>query len=414
MWFMQVRRPWQLLVVLGAFACAGCSGSEDDITLQGAGATFPAPLYQRWFLEYYKSHPEVRVNYEEIGSGAGVRQFIAETIDFAASDAAMNDKEIGQVPRGVQLFPLTAGSVALSFNLPGGPPELRLSREAVVGIALGEIATWNHPTLVRDNPGAQLPEQDIVWIRRSEGSGTTFAFTNHLSTISARWKKGPGVGKSVVWPTGIGARGNNGVAALIEQTPGAIGYIESGYAELVHLPMAAVENKAGKFVKPTEDSAREALTSVKDLDKKFPRIWVTDPEGDASYPIVTYTWLCCYEHYKNPKVARTLTKVIHYCLTEGQKISASLGYVPLPEEVVQRNLAALERLAPVPESRNAFWQGLPTVPPGPTVSIPSRAAGIAPLQVVWRPSVESSGTVGDRATTEKTRWLGHETERKTR
>jgi phosphate transport system substrate-binding protein len=376
---MQVRRPWQLLVVLGAFACAGCSGSEDDITLQGAGATFPAPLYQRWFLEYYKSHPEVRVNYEEIGSGAGVRQFIAETIDFAASDAAMSDKEIGQVPRGVQLFPLTAGSVALSYNLPGGPPELRLSREAVVGIALGEITTWNHPTLVRDNPGAQLPEQDITWIRRSEGSGTTFAFTNHLSTISARWKKGPGVGKSVLWPTGIGARGNNGVAALIEQTPGAIGYIEAGYAELVHLPMAAVENRAGKFVHPTVESARAALTSFKQLPKNL-RVWVTDPEGEASYPIVTYTWLCCYEHYNNPKVARTLKKVIHYCLTEGQKFSASLGYVPLPEEVVKRDLEALERL--VPEAG-------------------SREVGIA------RP-FDLAAMAGE------TRWLGHETERKTR
>jgi phosphate transport system substrate-binding protein len=335
-----------LLVLLAGFPCAGCSGSEDDITLQGAGATFPAPLYQRWFLEYYRAHPEVRVNYEEIGSGAGVRQFLAEKVDFAASDAAMSDKEIDQVikkvRRGVVMLPLTAGSISLSYNLEGGPKELRLSREALVGIALGQITSWNDPVLARDNPGANLPEQDITWIRRSEGSGTTFAFTSHLSAISKKWKDGPGTGKSVVWPVGIGARGNNGVAALIEQTPGAIGYLETGFAELVHLPQAAVENKAGKFVHPTVESARVALATA-----KFPpnlRAWVPDPAGDAAYPIVTYTWLCCYEHYNDPKAARTLRKVIRYCLTDGQKISADLGYVPLPEDVAQKALAALERI----------------------------------------------------------------------
>jgi phosphate transport system substrate-binding protein len=351
---MRTRRgPWLALVVLAGFACAGCSGSADDITLQGAGATFPAPLYMRWFLEYYKAHPEVRVNFEEIGSGAGVRQFIANTVDFAASDAAMSDKEIDQVIQGIQrgvvMIPLTAGSISLSYNLANGPRFLKLSREALVGIALGKITTWNDPILARDNPGANLPEQDITWIRRSEGSGTTFAFTTHLSGISDEWKKGPGVGKSVVWPTGIGARGNNGVAALVQQTPGAIGYLETGYAELVHLPQAVIQNKAGQFIKPTVESARAALATA-----KFPpilRAWVPDPEGEGSYPIVTYTWLCCYKEYDDPKVARTLKRVIHYCLTDGQKISANLGYVPLPSHVVELSLRALEQIAPEQDSR---------------------------------------------------------------
>jgi phosphate transport system substrate-binding protein len=359
----------------------------------------------RWFLEYYKAHPEVRVNFEEIGSGAGVRQFIASTVDFCASDAAMSDKEIDQViagiNRGVVMIPLTAGSISLSYNLENGPKELRLSREALLGIALGKITNWNDPVLARDNPAVQFPDQDITWIRRSEGSGTTFAFTTHLSGISAKWKKGPGVGKSVVWPTGIGARGNNGVAALIQQTPGAIGYIESGYAELVHLPQALIQNKAGKFVKPTVESARTALATA-----KFPknlRAWVPDPEGDASYPIVTYTWLCCYQHYSNPKVARTLKKVIHYCLTDGQKFSADLGYVPLPRPVVELSLQAMEQIGTESDSRRAelpaLWHGIRTMPPVQTEGPPTRFEGYASLQVAGRPPVEAGGTVRDRATT---------------
>src|SRR5262249_37193482 len=241
------------------FPATGCLDAADDITLQGAGATFPAPLYKRWFLEYYRVHPEVRVNYQPIGSGAGIRQFTEHLIDFGASDAAMADQEIAKIPDGVQLLPMTAGSIAISYNLPGGPKELKLSRNALLGIVLGTIDTWSDPAITATNRGLDLPEMPITFVRRSEGSGTTFAFTNHLSAISSEWKNGPGVGKSIPWPVGIGAKGNAGVAALIQQTPGAIGYVESGYAELTHLPMAALENRAGAFIKPTIASSQAAL-----------------------------------------------------------------------------------------------------------------------------------------------------------
>jgi phosphate transport system substrate-binding protein len=341
------------MVLAAAAACCGplgCAPSTDDVTLQGAGATFPAPLYKRWFLEYYRVHPEVRVNYQAIGSGAGIRQFTEGLVDFAASDAAMTDDEIRKVeavrePKvgyGVQLLPMTAGGIAVAYNLPGGPSELRLSRKALVGIALGEITSWDDPAIAESNPGTHLPDTSITWIRRAEGSGTTFAFTNHLSAISPEWKKGPGVGKTVTWPVGIGAKGNNGVAAVVQQTPGAIGYVEAGYAELTGLPTAAVQNKAGAFVKPAVGSCQAALTGARIPEDL--RIWILDPEGKDCYPIVTYTWLLCYKHYHNARVANTLKEVLRYGLADGQKCSADLGYVPLPSEVASKAGRALESI----------------------------------------------------------------------
>jgi phosphate transport system substrate-binding protein len=319
-------------------------GAGDDITLQGAGATFPAPLYKRWFLEYYKLHVDVRVNYQPIGSGAGIRQFTEGLIHFGASDAAMSDQEIEKVLAGVQLIPLTAGAVAVSYNLPGNPAKLRLSRKALVAIHLGNITNWNDPAIAATNPAISLPDLDITVVRRSEGSGTTYAFTNHLSAISPEWKKEPGVGKSVVWPVGIGAKGNAGVAALIQQTPGAIGYVESGYAELTHMPVVALENQSGAFVLPTIESSRKALAEAQ-LPANL-RAWVPDPKGQEAYPIVTYTWLLCFKHYEDPRVAETLKNVIRYCLTDGQKLSAELGYVPLPEQVAANALRALNDITP--------------------------------------------------------------------
>jgi phosphate transport system substrate-binding protein len=340
------------LVAVGLLCAANtsCQGPEGQVTLQGAGATFPAPLYKRWFLEYYRQHPEVRVNFQPIGSGAGIRQFIEGLIDFGASDAAMSDKEIDkfneQQPKagGVQLLPATAGAVALSYNIPGGVQDLRLSREALLAIFLGKIDHWNDSLIAKANPSATLPDLAITAVRRSEGSGTTYCFTNHLSVISEEWKKGPGVGKTVVWPVGIGAKGNSGVAALIQQTPGAIGYIEAGYAELTHMPMAAIENKAGQFVLPHAANAQKALGEVKVPDNL--RMWVPDPAGQEAYPIVTYTWLLCRKHYDEPEKAAALKKVFRFCLTDGQKYSQELGYVPLPDIVAQRTLAALDKIGP--------------------------------------------------------------------
>jgi phosphate transport system substrate-binding protein len=256
----------------------------------------------------------------------------------------MTDQEMAKVPKGVQLLPMTAGSIAVSYNLPDGPPQLRLSRKALVAILLGQVTEWNDPVIAACNPGASLPERAITFVRRAEGSGTTFAITNHLAAMSGEWKKGPGVGKTVVWPVGIGAKGNSGVAALVQQTPGALGYVETGYAELTHLPMAAIENKAGAFVKPTMAGAQAALAGASLPDNL--RVWVADPDGPDAYPIVTYTWLLCRKSYDDPKVAEALKNVIRFGLTDGQRWSADLGYVPLPEAVAARVLKAVDIIRP--------------------------------------------------------------------
>jgi phosphate transport system substrate-binding protein len=339
------RSRFLLLIAASCLAFTSCSGG-DDVSLQGAGATFPAPLYKRWFLEYYKAHPEVRVNYQAIGSGAGIRQFSQGLVDFGASDAAMSDKQLDdpQVRGNVQLLPMTAGSIVISYNLPGNPPGLKLSRDALARIALGEITSWNDPAISKHNPQLELPDAAIKFVRRSEGSGTTFAFTNHLAATSAAWKKSPGVGTAVSWPVGVGAKGNSGVAALIKQMPGAIGYLEYGYADLAELPMAALENKAGRFVAPNQKSGQAALEG-KPLPENL-RLFLPDPEGEGAYPLVTYTWLLCRRHYDDPRVSQTLKEVLRYCLTDGQALSADLGYTPLTPDVARQVLEAVDRITP--------------------------------------------------------------------
>jgi phosphate transport system substrate-binding protein len=342
-------RRWTPLLLATVLCGSSISCDRDEgTTLQGAGATFPAPLYKRWFQEYYKRNPNVRVNYQGIGSGAGIRQFTSELVHFGASDAAMSDKEIAKVKQGVELLPMTAGSIAICFNIPGGPTELQLSPATYSNIFLGNITGWDDPAIAADNPGVSLPAEPITVVRRAEGSGTTYAFSNHLAAVSEEWKKERGVDKSIKWPKGmIGARGNSGVAALIKQTRGAIGYLEFGYAELSHLPTAVLKNKAGKFIKPSVDSGRAALASAKFPEKGPPlRIWIPNPDGEESYPIVTYTWLLCYSHYQNAADTAELKKVIKFCLTEGQHYSADLGYIPMPENVVAKVLQAVDRITP--------------------------------------------------------------------
>jgi phosphate transport system substrate-binding protein len=313
------------------------------VTLQGAGATFPAPIYQKWFVEYNKAHPEVQINYQPLGSVVGIKQFQQNLVDFGASDAAMTDEEMATVKNGVVLIPMTAGEIVLAYNLPNGPTELRLSRQAYVGIFLGKITNWNDPVISEANPGANLPDTEITVVTRSDASGTTFAFTSHLSAISDVWKNGPSAGKSVNFPVGEAVRGNLGVSALIRQTPGAIGYVEYGYAVQTQLPMASMENKSGRYVRPEMSTGKAALASVRLPDSL--RGWVIDPPGPDSYPIVTYTWLLCYRKYKDPKIATTLKSVIKYGLTRGQSFSADLGYIRLPGDVVGADMKALDQIS---------------------------------------------------------------------
>jgi phosphate transport system substrate-binding protein len=341
--------PVLLIAAAACLSSLGCAG-EDDITLQGAGATFPAPLYERWFLEYYKRHPEVRVNYQAIGSGAGIRQFSddRQLVDFGASDALMKPDEIAKVQSGVLQLPMTAGSIVLCYNIPEFKGELRLSRSVYGRIFTGEIKFWDDYAIVncQERPiEVKMPHLAITVIHRAEGSGTTYVFTSHLDKVSPDWKnKVKEPGKSVVWPTGLGANGNDGVASLIEQTPGGIGYLEYGYAELAHLPTALLENKEHEYIKPGPESGKAGLAQA-DLSK-YPRLTIPDPPGKDSYPIVTYTWVLCYKKYNDPQVATSLKKVLRFCLTDGQELSGQLGYIPLPGEVRAKNLAAIDTIEP--------------------------------------------------------------------
>ncbi len=292
-----------------------------------------------------KKYPNLQVDYASVGSGAGVEQFIKGTVDFGASDVAMKPEEIQKVPqdKGVVLLPMTAGSIVLSYNLPD-VTELKLPRAVYADILLGKIKTWNDPKIAAANPGAKLSNQPIVVVYRSDGSGTTGVFTKHLSAISPEWKSKVGDGKTVNWPTGVGAKGNEGVTAQVQQTQGSIGYVEYGYAKQNGLKFAALENKAGKVVVPTEESASKALES-----EPLPTNLVTfisDPEGADSYPIVTYTWLLVYKKYPDAAKAKAVEAAIEYGLTEGQKQATELGYVPLPQNVITKVAAAADQISP--------------------------------------------------------------------
>ncbi|ABA22092.1 phosphate ABC transporter substrate-binding protein, PhoT family [Trichormus variabilis ATCC 29413] len=316
-----------------------------NVTLTGAGASFPAPLYQSWFTELNKKYPNLQVNYQSVGSGAGVEQFIQGTVDFGASDVAMKDEEIQKVPqdKGTLLLPMTAGSIVLAYNLPD-VADLKLPRAVYTDILLGNIKTWNDKKIADANPGVNLPNQPITVVYRSDGSGTTGVFTKHLSAINPDWKSKVGDGKTVNWPVGVGAKGNEGVTAQVQQTQGSIGYIEYGYAKQNGLKFAALENKDGKFVIPTEESASktlEAVTLPTDL-----RAFIADPEGAESYPIVTYTWIMTYKKYADPVKAKAVEAAIEYGLTEGQKVAAELGYVPLPQNVVAKVAAVADQISP--------------------------------------------------------------------
>ncbi|MBE9038578.1 phosphate ABC transporter substrate-binding protein PstS [aff. Roholtiella sp. LEGE 12411] len=316
-----------------------------NVKLTGAGASFPAPLYDTWFTDLNKKYPNLQVDYASVGSGAGVEQFIKGTVDFGASDVAMKDEEIQKVPqdKGVILLPVTAGSIVLAYNLPD-VAELNLPRAVYADILLGKIKTWNDPKIAAANPSAKLPNQPITVVYRSDGSGTTGVFTKHLSAISPEWKSKVGEGKTVSWPVGVGAKGNEGITAQIQQTQGSIGYVEYGYAKQNNLKFAALENKGGKLVVPTEESASKTLESVT-LPANL-RAFIADPEGADSYPIVTYTWLLVYKKYPNAAKAKAMEAAIEYALTDGQKQAAALGYIPLPQNVITKVAAAADQISP--------------------------------------------------------------------
>lgn len=341
--FFLKRKAFFAPLMLLTLGLTGCGGNQttDSVSLAGAGASFPAPLYQRWFSEYNNQNPNVKVSYQSVGSGAGVEQFTQETVDFGASDVAMKDQEIEAVDRGVALLPMTAGSIVLAYNLPD-VTELKLSRQVYVDILLGKIKKWNHPAIAKINPGAKLPDSKINVVYRSDGSGTTGVFTRHLSAIDGEWSDKVGEGKTVEWPTGIGAKGNEGVTAQILQTEGSLGYIEYGYAKQQDIATATLENKSGKYVPPSTEYASKSLATVT-LPENL-RAFMSDPEGEESYPIVTYTWLLAYENYDDPAKLQALKDVVNWSLTDGQAFAEELGYIPLPDNVVEKVQAKLDTI----------------------------------------------------------------------
>jgi len=325
-------------------SCGGSStaGSGPAVKLQGAGASFPAPIYSRWFKSYGQAHPNVQIDYQSVGSGSGVKSFIDKTVDFGASDAAMTPEEIGRVDPslGVQLLPMTAGSIVITYNLPD-VKELKLSRKAYAGIFLGSVTKWNDPLIAQENPGVKLPDSAINVVVRADSSGTSFVFTKHLSAISPEFDKGPGASKMPNWPVGTRSKGNEGVTASVKTTPGAIGYIEYGYAKSQGMPMAILENKSGAYVAATTASGQAALASAQLPENMI--AWVSDPEPKDAYPIVTYTWIMVNKKYDKSKLP-VLQDLLRYGLTEGQKDAEPLGYIPMPAPVVDRVKAAIETI----------------------------------------------------------------------
>ena len=324
---------------------------KDGLLLRGAGATFPSVLYKRWFETYQREHPAVVIAYDAVGSGEGVRRFIganvkdAEKVDFGASDAAMTDAELQAVPGGALLVPMTVGSVVLAYNLPDLGGQLKLSREALAGIFLAQIRRWDDRRIARANPGLKLPKLDIAIVVRQDASGTNFAFTKHLDAISETWRDRYGAATLVNWPgQAMRAKGNEGVAAQIQHSLGSIGYVGYEFARVLDLPVAQIENRAGKFVAPTEQSATASFALVQ-MPANM-RLFVPDPEGSDSYPIVTFSWVLLYHSYDQPAKAKAIRDLFGWSLSEGQKEARALGYTPLPPNVTSRAQEILNSIGP--------------------------------------------------------------------
>jgi len=312
-------------------------------TLNGAGATFPYPIYSKWFSEYHKAHSDVQVNYQSIGSGGGIRQVLAGTVDFGASDGPMTDEQLGQAKVKILHVPTVLGAVVPAYNIPGVSGEVKFTPEALAGIFLGKITTWNDKALTAANPGVNFPNQPIVVIHRSDGSGTSYIFTDYLSKVSADWKNGPGKGTSVKWPVGLGGKGNEGVAGMIRQMEGSIGYVELIYALQNKITYGSMKNPAGEFVKASLESVTTAAASVKSMPADF-RVSITNAPGKGAYPISSFTWLLIPTKSQDPNKGKILTDLLNWCETDGQKLAADLSYAPLPDTVVAKVKEAIKQV----------------------------------------------------------------------
>lgn len=334
--------------ILFAASLALPAGSSAQTQITGAGATFPNPIYQKWFSEYHKLHPDVQINYQSIGSGAGIKQVTEGTVDFGASDGPMNAEQLADYVKkqggNVLHLPTVLGAVVPTYNVAGVGNGLNFTPEALAGIFLGTITKWNDPAIAKTNPSAKLPAADIIVVHRSDGSGTTYCWTDYLAKVSEVWKKKVGTGASVNWPVGVGAKGNDGVAGQVKQTSNSMGYVELIYAANNNLPYGNVKNPAGVFVTPNLASVTAAAAgAAKTMPDDF-RVSITNSPGKAAYPISTFTWLLIPEKSKDAKKGKLIKDFVRWALTSGQNLAEPMSYARLPKEVVTKEEIALAKV----------------------------------------------------------------------
>jgi phosphate transport system substrate-binding protein len=331
-------------MVAAVAAASACGGGDSAAQINGAGATFPYPIYSKWFAEYSRLHPDVRINYQSQGSGAGIRQLTSRTVFFGASDQPMKDEQLASAPGAILHLPTVLGAVVPVYNIPDVSADLKFTGPLLADIVLGKVTKWNDPALAALNPGVQLPDMAITFVHRSDGSGTTFVWADYLSKVSEAFKTTVGADSSLKWPVGIGGKGNEGVAGMVSQTPGSLGYVELIYALQNNIAFGAVENRAGNFVKASIETVTAAAEgAAADMPADF-RVSITNAPGENAYPIASFTWILLYENPDDKAQARVMTEFMKWALTDGQAHARELGYAPLPPNVVDMELKALDRI----------------------------------------------------------------------
>ncbi|HZQ90213.1 MAG TPA: phosphate ABC transporter substrate-binding protein PstS [Terriglobales bacterium] len=331
----------KLLVVLAAMMFALSAAAATN--LNGAGATFPYPIYSKWFSEYHNQHPDVEINYQSIGSGGGIRQLLAGTVDFGASDGPMTDAQLSEAKIKIYHLPTVLGAVVPAYNIPGFKGELKFTPAILAGIFLGRITAWNDAAIAKANPGVNLPNQAIVVVHRSDGSGTSFIWTDYLSKVSNDWRDSVGKGTSVKWPVGLGAKGNEGVAGMVRQMDGALGYLELIYALQNNIPYGPVQNASGQFVKASLESTTAAAASVTNMPADF-RVSITNAPGKEAYPISSFTWLLVPAQWSDGNKKRVITDFLTWMLDSGQGMTQQLHYAPLPKAVAEKVRARIKEI----------------------------------------------------------------------
>ena len=323
---------------------ASGSGASQTLQINGAGATFPYPIYSKWFSEYNALHPNIRINYQSIGSGGGIQQVINQTVFFGATDGPMSDEQLNAAPGRILHFPTVLGAVVPVYNIPGVTAELKFTGSVLADIYLGKIRKWNDPGIAKLNPGVSLPATDVTVVHRSDGSGTTYILVDYLAKVSPEFKSQVGVNTSVKWPTGVGGKGNEGVSGLVTQTPGSIGYVELIYALQNKINFGSLQNAAGEFVKASVETVTKAAAAAASSTPADFRVSITDAQGPGAYPISSFTWLLLYEEPKDKAAGKAMVDFMRWAVTDGQKYAADLGYAPLPSSIVMLEQAALDRI----------------------------------------------------------------------